>query len=69
MRNERVFDELTEVSDEYIIEAMGHILKKSRAAIIRWCVIAAVLLTITGIGAYLFFSSGLLPFLGGGNGG
>jgi len=69
MSSERIYDAITDIRDEFIVEAKNHKLNKSHSAIARWSALAASFLLIFGIGGYLLMSNGMLSLPGGNTGG
>ena len=68
MNSENIYDALTDVREDFIIEAKTHKLSKPRYAIVRWCAIAASFALIIGIGGFLMLN-GRIPAPGASQGG
>jgi len=69
MNSERIYDALTDMREEFIVEAKEHRFVKSRRTVARWGAIAVSLALIIGIGGFMLFRVGVLPGPGGSNGG
>ena len=68
MTSERIYDAITNIRDDLIVEAIDTKLKKSKSGVIRWSVIAASFVLVIGIGSYILTNMGL-PYPGSGAGG
>jgi len=69
MNSETLFDAITDVKDDFILEANTHRFASTRIAIKRWVALAASLAIVVGIGAYMLLRTGPLPFPGASTGG
>jgi len=68
MKSETIYDAITNIRDELIVEATEVKLNKSHSRTIRWCAIAASFALVIGIGSYILTNMGL-PFPGANTGG
>jgi hypothetical protein len=65
MTGEHIYDALTGIYEDFIVEAETHTFKKARYTLIRWYAAAASLILIVGIGSFIFLNSGKLTVPGG----
>jgi len=69
MNSEMIYDALTDIREEFIVEAKEHRFNKSRSVVARWSILAASLALIIGIGGFMLYRVGLSPGSGGTSGG
>ena len=65
MNSENIYDAITDIHEDIIIEAKDHRPKKSHNAIVRRCAIAVSLVLVIGIGSLVLWNYGIFFPLGG----